>query len=134
MVITGADGSRIGCGVLNEVADQGEITECGGVTCAAPSLCHTTRFGKSLCVLPEPEWWGRVNENFVGTNLKRCIQRIDVHPGAVGCATRPKTCYFGLQYCPNGVGASPVTRCYCDGNVWSCEDPICPLTIDQAFP
>lgn len=76
-------------------------------------------------------WWKRLMENFAGTRLKRCFKRNDTPPTeGVRCARRPKTCFFGTQDCPNGVGPHPVTRCFCSGRdgeqVWRCGEAACP--------
>lgn len=84
--------------------------------------------------LAEPVWWPRVSANFVGTNLRLCKKRKGAPPlEGMACQKEPKTCFFGVQQCPNGVGAHPVTRCFCDGQhgdrVWTCGEAECPTQV-----
>lgn len=82
----------------------------------------------------DPDWWHRVSDQFTGVNLRRCQTRGGVAPvNGSGCSRKPKTCYFGTQQC--AVGASPITRCYCDGiqgkKSWNCGPVGCPSSKDQ---
>lgn len=81
--------------------------------------------------MPEPAWWPRIAATFNGTNLKKCRKRKDRPPSAgKRCQREAKTCFFGTQLCPNGVGPHPATRCFCDGihgdRVWTCDEAECP--------
>lgn len=84
-----------------------------------------------VTIRPDP-WWDLVNDNFVGTRLKRCFKRKGVPPvEGSRCARRPKTCFFGThQECPARDGTRiPATRCFCDGErgdqTWKCGPMDC---------
>lgn len=77
----------------------------------------------------EPLWFQRIAEEDESGLLKRCFKK-DVPPNnGDRCARRAKVCYFDTQDC-DGMGAHPVTKCYCDGRngsqTWSCEPEACP--------
>jgi len=79
-----------------------------------------------------PPWWDYVAGDFSGINLKRCFKRQFPPEEGAGCARSAKTCYFGTQQCPAGVGPFPLHKCFCNGTgasegTWSCEFPLeCP--------
>ena len=78
-----------------------------------------------------PEWFERIKDSFSepGTQLKKCGRRRVAPNDGRGCGRKRKTCFFGTQQC-SGVGAHPVTKCSCIGEInekgeWACDDEVC---------
>lgn len=89
-------------------------------------------------LMPEPSWWPRIAATFDGTNLQKCMKRMDTPPAAgQRCQRKAKTCFFGTKQCPNGVGPHPATRCFCDGihgdRVWACAEAECPALATDSI-
>lgn len=95
----------------------------------------TTTCSVALTQYEEPLWWPVIEATFDGEfNLQRCRKRTAMNnnqkrmgPPSNGerCARRPKTCFFGLQNCSNGV-SYPETTCICNFRTWQCDPVQCP--------
>mmetsp|Transcript_15611 Transcript_15611/g.26085 ORF Transcript_15611/g.26085 Transcript_15611/m.26085 type:complete len:205 (-) Transcript_15611:1300-1914(-) len=72
----------------------------------------------------EPEWYKRIEAEFPGENVKRCVKRQPSGPKeqpATGepCSDKQKTCFFGSTTCESGV-SHPSDKCVCEERTWSC--------------
>ena len=82
-------------------------------------------------LLDTPEWFGRIKDSYSdpGTQLKKCSKLTVAPTHGAKCGRKRKTCFFGTQQC-SGVGAHPVTKCSCIGEInkkgeWACDDEVC---------
>lgn len=81
----------------------------------------------------EPPWFQRIEAEFTGINLQRCMKRNpngpkDTPVSGESCSASSKTCYFGTQ--DDCDPSHPAFKCFCDGasgsQTWKCESLTCP--------